>query len=205
MGDGRLGDLSMIRRPQSSVNHQSRISNRQRIDNQTIQDQQWPLIAIMTRLIIVLVLSLAAGLHAQNAPDPSGHWEGTIQTPEMAIAIEVDLANNSSGLAGTISVPPQNLKGLPLVIETAEGRSLTFRFNGAPGSRLFRGTLSEDGQSITGQFVQSGFTMPFGLTRRGEARIEAPIRSAPIGKELEGPWSATLEGTSRKGCPARSS
>jgi hypothetical protein len=157
----------------------------------------------MTRLIIALVLLLPAGLHAQSAPDPSGHWEGTIRTPEVAFVIEVDFAKNASELTGTISVPPQNLKGFPLIIEAAAGRSLAFRFRGAPGNRLFEGILSEDGQSITGRFIQSGFTMPFDLTRTGEAHIEAPVRSAAIGKELEGPWSATLEGSHPNGIPQK--
>jgi hypothetical protein len=157
----------------------------------------------MSRLIIGLALLLPVGLLAQHRPDPSGHWEGTIRTPEMAIAIEVDFATNTGELVGTISVPPQNLKGFPLIIEVAEPRSLTFRFRGAPGNRLFQGTVSEDGQSIAGQFVQSGFTMPFDLTRKGEAQIEAPVKSAAIGKELEGPWSATLEGSYPNGIPRR--
>ena len=41
------------------------------------------------------------------------------------------------------------------------------------------------------------------MTRTGRRTIEAPVRSAPIGKELEGPWSATLEGTYPNGIPRR--
>lgn len=159
----------------------------------------------MTRLsLIVLLFCSTVGLRAQSAANPSGHWEGAIQTPDMPITIEVDLARNQGqSFSGTVSVPPQNLRGFPLVIEAIDGRSLTFRFKGAPGSRLFQGTLSEDGASISGDFTQSGFSMPFRLTRTGDARIEAPVRSGPIGKELEGPWSATLEGSYQNGIPRR--
>jgi hypothetical protein len=116
----------------------------------------------------------------------------------------VDLTRTASNeLAGTISVPPQNLKGFPLVIETTEGRSLSFRFRGAPGSRQFQGTLSEDGASIAGNFTQGGYTMPFVLSRTGAAMIDAPVKSAAIGKELEGPWSATLDGAAPNGGPRR--
>jgi hypothetical protein len=124
--------------------------------------------------------------------------------PQMLIEIVVDLARTSSNeLAGTISVPPQNLKGFPLVIEAAEGRSLSFRFRGAAGNRQFQGTLSEDGASIAGNFTQAGYTMPFVLYRNGSARIDAPVKSAAVGKELEGPWSATLDGASPNGGPRR--
>jgi hypothetical protein len=122
----------------------------------------------------------------------------------MSIAIVVDLARNSSNaLTGTISVPPQNLRGFPLVIEAAEGRSLSFRFRGAPGSRQFHGTLSEDGTSIAGEFVQGGYAMPFVLSRKGAPEIDAPVKSAAVGKELEGPWSATLDSAAPNGDPRR--
>jgi hypothetical protein len=156
---------------------------------------------IHTLASLLLLLPVAA--IAQTSADPSGHWEGAVQSPEAAISIEVDLQKEDRELVGTVSVPPQNLKGFPLVIEGVEGRSLSFRFRGAPGNRLFQGTVSEDGQSITGQFTQSGFSMPFTLTRKGEPRIDAPVKSAPIPEELEGPWSATLEARHQNGIQQR--
>jgi hypothetical protein len=156
-----------------------------------------------TLLVVVVLLVSTSLLHSQDATDPSGHWEGAIQTPEISIAIEVDLARNSGQLAGTISVPPQNLRGLPLVIEPSEGRSVSFRFRGARGNRHFQGTLSDDGTTIAGDFIQSGHAMPFSLKRTGEARIEPLVKSPPIGKELEGPWSATLDGTYANGIQRR--
>lgn len=158
----------------------------------------------MRTLVAILVLWSAASLSARQGADPSGHWEGAIKTPEMSIEIVVDLARTPGNeLAGTISVPPQNLKGFPLVIDTHDGRSLRFRFRGAPGSRQFQGTLSEDGASIAGNFTQGGYTMPFVLSRKGAAMIEAPVKSAPVGKEFEGPWSATLDGASPDGSARR--
>jgi hypothetical protein len=155
-------------------------------------------------LTLILVLSSAVSMSAQRSADPTGHWDGGIHTPEMFISVQVDLTRNSSGqLAGTISVPPQNLKGFPLVIESAEGRTISFRFRGAPGNRVFQGVIAEDGGAISGDFIQSGFSMPFALSRTGAAQIDAPVTSAPIGNELEGPWSATLEGTYQNGIPRK--
>ena len=150
--------------------------------------------------VIALLLLSAVAAYAQAASDPSGHWEGGIDTPEGSIGVVVDLAKNQDGkLGGTIGVPPQNLKGFPLVIESAEGRAITFRFKGAPGNRIFQGVMADDGASMSGDFVQSGFTMHFALSRKGAAQIDPPIKSAPIAKELEGPWSATLEGANQNG------
>jgi hypothetical protein len=159
------------------------------------------------RLQILVAIALfisASSLHAQTRTDLSGHWDGGIHTPEMSISIQVDFTSDSARqLAGTISVPPQNLRGLPLVIESAEGETINFRFRGAPGNRLFQGLIAEDGGSIRGTFIQSGFSMPFTLSRTGPAQIDAPVRSAAISKELEGPWSATLEGTYQNGIPRK--
>lgn len=155
-------------------------------------------------LVAIALLSSAAPSRAQTRADLSGHWDGGIHTPEISISIQVDFTSDSAGqLAGTISVPPQNLKGLPLVIESAEGQTIHFRFKGAPGNRLFQGVISEDGGSIRGSFIQSGYTMPFTLSRAGTAQVEPPVRSAPISKELEGPWSATLEDTYQNGIPRK--
>ena len=115
-------------------------------------------------LVAIALLSSAAPSRAQTRADLSGHWDGGIQTPEISIS------DSAGQLAGTISVPPQKLKGLPLVIESAEGQTIHFRFKGAPGNRLFQGVISEDGGSIRGSFIQSGYTMPFTLSRAGQER-----------------------------------
>jgi len=74
-------------------------------------------------LFAIALLCSAPSLRAQRTVDPSGHWDGGIQTPEMSISIQVDLTRDRSGqLVGTISVPPQNLKGFPLVMESADGK-----------------------------------------------------------------------------------
>jgi hypothetical protein len=62
----------------------------------------------------------------------------------------------------------------------------------------FEGLLAADGKSISGDVAQAGYTLPFSLTRTGDARIAPAPKSAPIGKELEGTWTGTLEAGGRK-------
>ena len=149
--------------------------------------------ARMLVLAALLLLPVPA-LRAQTAVDPSGHWEGTIQTPNMDVRIEIDLAKNSNGdLAGTFGSPAQNLKGLALATFAVRGKSVSFQVKGSPGERVFDGVLSADGRSFSGDYTQVGLSLPFSLTRIGDARIEPPIKSAPIGKELEGVWNGALD------------
>ena len=149
-----------------------------------------------TRLVLVVALLVvpAPFLIAQTSVDPSGHWEGTIQVPNMDVKTEFDLAKNSKGeLAGTFGQPAQGVKGLPLSTVSVEGRSVRIVVKGGPEAATFQGTLSADGKSISGDVTQGGFTIPFTLTRTGEARIAQAPKSAPIGKELEGTWRGTLD------------
>src|SRR5258705_7769916 len=147
-------------------------------------------------LLAALLHVTAPSVSAQPAAGPSGHWEGTIQASGMDVPVEIDLAKNSQGeLAGTFGPPVQHLKGLPLGSVSVNGTSVTFQIKGGPpGDRTFKGTLSADGATMSGDFTsrQVG-TVPFTLTRKGDARIEATPASAAIGKELEGKWTGTLE------------
>jgi hypothetical protein len=142
-----------------------------------------------------LLVVPASSLHAQTGADPSGHWEGAIQMqPNMEIKVEIDLAKNGKGeLAGTFGQPAQQVKGIPLSAIAVEGRSVSFVVKGGPEAAKFQGTLSPDGQSISGDAAQGGYTVPFTLTRSGDARIAPAPKSAPIGKELEGSWNGTLD------------
>jgi uncharacterized protein (TIGR03067 family) len=147
--------------------------------------------------VLVWLLLLPAPLLAQSGLDPSGHWEGTIQSPTQAVSIEVDLAKNARGeIVGTFGQSAAGFKGLPLTAIVVEGRSVSFKVKGGlPGVRTFKGTVAADGQSMTGDFNQRVYStpaVPFTLTRTGNARIDAPASNAPLGQELEGTWNGTV-------------
>ncbi len=142
--------------------------------------------------LAVVSLIAAAPFLAAQAADPSGHWEGAVQTPETPVAVEVDLAKDNQGqLIGTLANPAQNLKGLQLSNFAVDGKSIQFQVKGTPGERAFKGTLSSDGASMSGQYAQAGYLMSFALTRTGPARIEAAPKNPAISKELEGTWKGT--------------
>src|SRR5882762_4728923 len=110
---------------------------------------------LSTRMLLLpaLLLFPAHFLRAQTAAEPlnpwAGHWEGTVQIPNMEMKIEIDLAKNSKGeLAGTFGNPAQNVKGLPLSTVAVEGRSVRFVLKAGKEVSTFAGTLSSDGKSI---------------------------------------------------------
>ena len=138
-------------------------------------------------LLVAVFLSLA-----QPAAGPSGHWEGAIQVPGPELKIEIDLASRDEKWEGTITIPAQGLKGFPLSAITVQGDSVSFALS-VPGNPQFKGTLSKDSRSLTGEFSQGGGTMPFAVTRTGDAKFEALPKSTPITKDLEGSWEGSLD------------
>ncbi len=148
----------------------------------------------LSRSIALAVLLVPSGLAAQTLADPSGHWVGAVLAPNQEVAVEIDIARDGTAFAGTFANPDQKLRGLPLGGITVAGREITFQVRGsAPGERAFKGTLSDDGQSLSGDYSQAGYTIPFVLNRKGEAKFDATVKSAAISKELEGTWKGAID------------
>ncbi len=138
---------------------------------------------------IAVVLAASIGF-AQPSIDPSGHWEGTGLVQNMSVPLQVDLVRGSDGrLSGTISVPGQRLKGLPLQTVAVEGTAIRFQ---AREDQPFSGKIADDGSSIAGEMTMNGAALPIALKRTGAAQIDPPPTSPAIGKALEGTWKGTL-------------
>lgn len=141
-----------------------------------------------TAIALALLLCGASAAPAQTTPDPSGHWKGSVEIPGQTLPVEFDLAKDAKGqFVGTIT--GTDMKNLPLTKIAVSGRSVTLQ---ASSEQPYKGELSADGRTMTGTVNLSGYSLPLELTRAGDARIEPPPTSAPIGKELEGSWEGTL-------------
>jgi hypothetical protein len=156
---------------------------------------------ILTRakyaVAVCLWIGSAGAVSAQN--DIRGHWSGTIDTPAGALGMEVDLDRTASGWIGSVSIPAQNATGIPLDSITFADAKASFVFKGGPGSPGYKGTLSADGKTLDGAFSQGPQSLPLKLTRTGEAKVELPKASPPVGAEFVGTW----EGGINFGVPLR--
>jgi hypothetical protein len=154
----------------------------------------------MTRRLWIsfVVLGIVVAVHgraAAQAPGASGHWTGAIETPGQPLQVEVDLKPGTPpAWDGTITIPAQNLKFFPLAGVDVQGKAVAFVIPSAPGTPTFKGTLSDDGATIAGDFTQGEASFPFKLTRAGDAlSAPAPPKSTAITKEVEGTWDGTLQ------------
>jgi hypothetical protein len=145
--------------------------------------------------LALLLSALCAQARAQSpaaAPAPSGHWAGSIEGP--AIGVEIDLAREGAdGWRGTISVPVQGTKGIPLSDLAVKDETVSFAIKGGPGDPRFSGALAADGKTITGTFSQGGTSLPLVLTWKGEPQFEAPMKNAAVSAALVGSWEGTLD------------
>src|SRR5215470_11323327 len=147
-----------------------------------------PLITALFAVLLFAARALPAG--AQSAPDASGHWQGTVQARGTEMSFDIDFAKRADGqYGGALTFAAQNIKGLPLTRVSVEGHSVAFH---ARSDQPFTGMLSDDQQTITGEFLISGNSLPFVLRRTGEAQLSPAPRSPAIAKALEGTWTGTI-------------
>jgi hypothetical protein len=152
----------------------------------------------MVRLTAVTLLCLGlmspVRVASGQTPNPAaGHWVGSIEAGP-GVAVEIDLASKTADVwHGTMSVPAQGARGIPLTDVSVKGNAVSFSIKGIPGDPRFTGTLAADGKSIKGELAQGGGTVPMTMSRTGDAVFEAPQKSTPITRELEGAWEGPLD------------
>jgi hypothetical protein len=143
---------------------------------------------------IAVGVSLCAG-PAQAQTDATGHWKGSVQVQAMHVEFVVDIAKGASGeLTGTIGLPSQKIKGLPLQKVALDGTTFTFY---ARADQPFRGTLAAD-CTVAGDMTIEGLSAPFTMTRAGEGVFEPAPRSSGVNKAVAGVWNGALEANGRQ-------
>jgi len=99
-----------------------------------------------------------------------GHWEGSIRLPTMELAVLIDFFPGEAGKwKGTIDIPAQAAKGLPLTNISIQDSKTLFEIENVPGKPTFSGELSSDRGKIAGDFTQSNQTFTFELQRKTAA------------------------------------
>jgi len=143
--------------------------------------------------LTLVTLTVCADVQAQPAAGtgPVGHWVGTLDVGP-GLAMEIDLGRQGDGWRGTMSVPAQLTKGIPLTALTVKDTTIEFAIKAA-GDPRFSGTLSADGKTITGTFSQGGGTIPLVLTWKGEPQFAAAVKNAVVSPALVGSWEGTLD------------
>jgi len=126
---------------------------------------------MVSLLAVLLTLTMPV---FQDQPGQAGVWQGAISTPAGALTIVVRLDRKVDGAwTGSIDIPQQSLKAVPLEKIDIKGSSSAFTIAGIAGTPSFAGDLSADRQTIAGTFSQAGATLPFKLTRMTAEQVAA--------------------------------
>jgi CubicO group peptidase (beta-lactamase class C family) len=127
-------------------------------------------------IIIFVLLSLSQA--SAQSPDIAGRWQGAIELPGQKLDLTIELKRSDGTWSGTIDIPAQGAKGLPLEKITIAMPKVAFAIGGVPGDPTFNGEAS--GDVIAGKFTQGGSSFPFSLKRQSGAesgKSEAALTS----------------------------
>jgi len=145
----------------------------------------------MRSIALAALLLGASTLHAQAPVDPTGHWKGLIEIPNASpLEFQVDFSKNTKGdIVGAVAAGV-DAAALPLLSITIRARTVTFY---ARTDQPFQGQLSESGAFMSGTARLSGYSLPFSMSRTGDAHIEPDPTSAAVTPRLEGVWKGLLK------------
>ncbi len=125
-------------------------------------------------ILSIVFMLIPISLQSDEVPSLAGHWEGRVDVPGTKLEILIDFVQKQDGSwEGNISIPAQNAKNLPLSNISVVGKETSFAIEGVPGDPTFKGTISDDGTEIAGDFKQSGQSFAFSLSREVSPKIKA--------------------------------
>ncbi|MGB9476075.1 MAG: hypothetical protein WCE87_13495 [Candidatus Udaeobacter sp.] len=144
------------------------------------------------RLIFLFVFASALICNAEDKA--TGRWEGTVQIPARELEVVVDLAKAETGLwQGSIIIPRLNLPATQLVDIAVQDSDASFGIKTGRGlDAALKGHFNADG-TLSGNFMQAGNRAAFTLKKTGAPQVEAPSRSTPVTKEIEGEWKGEYQ------------
>lgn len=131
---------------------------------------------------------LASFSIATSAPaqEPQGNWQGAVQVPGGQLRMVLHIQKGADGrYAGTMDVPDQGAKGIPLGSIVAAGQTLEFEVPLIRGR--YRATWDTSQNQWKGEWMQ-GVAMPLNLVRLGEG--SGPLAMVVDG--LDGDWDGRI-------------
>jgi uncharacterized protein (TIGR03435 family) len=115
---------------------------------------------IVRRLALVAVLCLASTV--VFAQDLAGTWQGTLNVQGTSLRIVVRMARADGKLTGQFLSIDQGGQAVPLNSVSIDGRTVKWKLDAA--NITYEGTLSADGNTMTGTFSQ-GAALPLNFAR----------------------------------------
>lgn len=107
--------------------------------------------------------SLPLDFQRLPSSDIEGVWTGALQIGTTKLGLIFHLANTEQGLVGSLDVPQQGARGIPLSAVTRNGSAVTIEVGTIGGK--FAGTTDTAHAEIKGTWTQNGMSLPLDLKR----------------------------------------
>ena len=132
-------------------------------------------------------------------PDIRGYWKATLdaQGTKLRLALKIGKATNGK-FSGTMDSLDQGAREIPITAITFKTPQVKLEWKLLNAS--FTGTLSQNGQSMTGQWEQMGRPFPITFERASEAVTASGLAdanlsfvAAPGSSSVQGYWNGELD------------
>lgn len=120
-------------------------------------------------LLLSCLTAAALPANSQNLTSITGNWSGTMGP----LTLTAHLTDQNGTRTGTLDVPAQNAKDLPLEV-AVRADSVYLRLPVAHA--VFAGLRSADGQALAGEWRQGGHVVPLTLRRLAAGTTAGPRR-----------------------------
>ena len=122
---------------------------------------------IKSRWLVFLIVSslfiFATPVFAVD--DFTGNWEGEISVPGNPLGLIVEFSLEDGELIGSMDIPAQGAYDINLGISSIDDNKIIFSLEGLSGDPAVEAELSDDGNMITGVFMQAGMKFPIELRK----------------------------------------
>jgi len=123
---------------------------------------------IAPSLIICFLWTVVTAQHSLE-----GIWKGAISIPGLELEVEVEFAQKEDSWTGTLDIPMQNAKDLPVTNIIVKKDEVSFDLPDVPGNASFAVTFDATGDQLEGKFTQMGQQFPAVLKRESAAEVLA--------------------------------
>ena len=122
----------------------------------------------LTGLVTMITFTLVLGAIATaSVPTAIGDWEGTIDTGKDSLRVIVHISQAADGkLTGSLDSPDQGTTGEAIDFVTYKEPDLHFAIERFGSS--FDGKMNRENSEITGEWKQSGLSLPLVFKRRSK-------------------------------------
>ncbi len=134
---------------------------------------------------IIFTLTVLFVTLALSAQEITGTWNGQLAVQGIKLRLVFHVTKTDAGYSATMDSPDQGAKDIPMTSAKFENNVLTLELQSA--QIVYTATFVNN-DSITGNFVQAGMTLPLGMSRKAiekteKVRPQNPVKPYPYYSE----------------------